>query len=89
MRPKWLGKKLLFGAIAATALVGAIACGGSAPAPAAAPAAPQAAPQQPAAPGGSCRRQRRSSGSAQQRRLRHGPGPAGIRLLRLRSGSRA
>ena len=47
MRPKWLGKKLLFGAVAATALIGAIACGGAAPA--AAPAAPSA-PQQPAAP---------------------------------------
>ncbi|MXY47253.1 MAG: ABC transporter substrate-binding protein [Chloroflexi bacterium] len=46
MKPKWLGKKLLFGAVAATALIGAIACG-SAPA-----AAPQqaAAPQAPAAP---------------------------------------
>ncbi|MYC05650.1 MAG: ABC transporter substrate-binding protein [Chloroflexi bacterium] len=52
MKPKWLGKKLLFGAVAATALIGAIACGGSAPAPAAAPAAPQApaAPAAPAAP---------------------------------------
>ena len=59
MRPKWLGKKLLFGAVAATALVGAIACGGAAPAapaPAqapqapAAPAAPQAAAPAPAAP---------------------------------------
>ena len=48
MRPKWLGKKLLFGAVAATALIGAIAC--SAPA-APAPVAPApAAPQQPAAP---------------------------------------
>ena len=46
MRPKWLGKKLLFGAMAAGALIGALAC--SAPAPAAAPAAPQA-PQAPAA----------------------------------------
>ncbi len=59
MRPKWLGKKLLFGAVAATALIGAIACGGAAPAapaPAqapqapAAPAAPQAAAPAPAAP---------------------------------------
>ncbi len=45
MRPKWLGKKLLFGAIAASALIGAIACTGS---PAAAPAQAPAVPQQPA-----------------------------------------
>lgn len=58
MRPKWLGKKLLFGAVAATALVGAIACSAPAAAPApaqapqapAAPAAPQAAAPAPAAP---------------------------------------
>ena len=61
MRPKWLGKKLLFGAVAAAALIGAIACGQApaAPTPAqapqqpaapAAPAAPQAAAPAPAAP---------------------------------------
>ena len=50
MRPKWLGKKLLFGAVAATALIGAIACSApEAAAPAAAPQAP-AAPAAPAAP---------------------------------------
>ena len=61
MRPKWLGKKLLFGAVAAAALIGAIACGQQpaapqqaqapqAPAAPAAPAAPQAAAPAPAAP---------------------------------------
>ena len=32
MKAKWLGKKLLFGAVAAAALIGAVACGGAAPA---------------------------------------------------------
>lgn len=49
MRPKWLGKKLLFGAVAVTALVGALACSAPAAAPAPAPQAPQA-PAAPAAP---------------------------------------
>ena len=75
MRPKWLGKKLLFGVVAATALVGAIACSApeaaapaaapQAPAAPAAPAAPQAAAPAPAAPAAAPAQQQAPAAMAQ------------------------